>query len=462
MMTVELGGAHMLAPGFGTGLNAWTAMLVVALGGLALGAAAGGQLADRVTGRVPRVLGAVLALAALACCADVLAWERVVYGLAALGPRLGALAAAAVLFLPTFVFLGAVFPLALRGWVREMEAVGRRAGRLSAVSAAGSLIGGLAGGFLLIQVLAIETVFAGCAVLLLAAAAGGLLAARGWRVDGAALLVVALLPLCLPSRVLPPEVLFRRGSMFGPLEVRQSGDLRYLVVAGAVQGVGRFEPLGSAMPHTRLITGMLRRELPPDQGRVLVLGLGAGFMPRELAPIRCETVEIDPAVVEAAEQFFAFDRGRYPVHLADGRAFLLRLGERYDAVVVDALRGSDVPYHLVSRECFELIRGRLRRGGMVVVNFHGALGGAEARLVRSLERTLREVFPHVEIRADEQRPGWGNAVFAAHEFSGSVTWPNRPEYRPVRTFLDGRRGPVLTDSCNPAALWSACAHHYRP
>ena len=46
-MLVEVAGAHVLAPGFGTGLNAWAAMITVALGGLAAGYAIGGLAADR-------------------------------------------------------------------------------------------------------------------------------------------------------------------------------------------------------------------------------------------------------------------------------------------------------------------------------------------------------------------------------------------------------------------------------
>ena len=46
-MLIEVAGAQSLAPGFGTGLNAWAAMITVALGGLALGYALGGVVADR-------------------------------------------------------------------------------------------------------------------------------------------------------------------------------------------------------------------------------------------------------------------------------------------------------------------------------------------------------------------------------------------------------------------------------
>jgi len=471
VMVIEVAGAHVLAPGFGTGLNAWAAMITVALGSLACGYALGGLVADRWSGHAAHILAAALVVGGVFCAADGLLWESVPYRLAGLGPRLGAVATAAALFLVPFVSLGAVYPLTVRLWTRTADEVGRRSGLLSAVSAVGSLVGAALAGFVLVPTLAIETIFAGVAAALLAAAGAVLVVGRRLMAVGVVLLALALSPFVLPSAPVPEGRLVRRGSLFGPLEVWQTGALRRLVVAGTCQGFAigdpaRSEPLRSHMPHVRVISEMLSESLPVEDGRVLIIGLGAGFMPRQIEVESCETVEIDPAVVTAAEQFFAFDRSRHPVHVADGRAFLLGARTRYDAVVVDALRGIDLPYHLLTRQFFELVRSRLSPEGILVVNYHGFLEGAEDKLLRAIEKTLRAVFDEVDACFCEERlltreprerlpVTYGNVIFAARAGGVEVFWPEESGYQIVETFLDERPSRVLTDSHNPVALWCA-------
>ena len=477
VMVIEVTGAHVLAPGFGTGLNAWAAMITVALGSLACGYTLGGLAADHWSKYADRILPAALAIAGVFCVADALVWDRLVYRLARLGPRLGAVATAAALFLLPFVFLGAVYPLAVKLWTRSVEEVGRRSGFLSAVSAAGSVVGAGLAGFVLVPTLTIETIFTSCAAALLAAAGAVLLVGRGLRPVGIALLLLGFSLLVLPARPLPEGLLARRGSMFGPLEVRHSGIMRSLVVAGACQASARYDTEGSDIPtscmsHVSMISTMLADSVLPEEGKVLIVGLGAGFMPRQLQDVSCETVEIDPAVVRAAEEFFAFDRARYPVHVADGRAFLLSARTRYDAIVIDALRGIDLPYHLLTREFFELVRKRLRPDGIFVLNYHGFLEGDEDKLLRAIEKSLRVVFEEMDIRLREEHllarrpqeegtPDYGNVIFAARRRGVEVFWAERMEYETVETFLDKRPARVLTDSRNPVALWCAQLEHVR-
>lgn len=473
VMIVEVAGAHVLAPGFGTGLNAWAAMITVALGALGLGYALGGLAADRWKKHTARILAGTLACGGIFCVADALIWDELVRHLAGLGPRLGAVATASALFVLPFVFLGAACPLTIKSWTRRIEEVGRRSGFVSAVSAVGSLTGAALAGFVLVPELSLELIFACCAVALLATAGAVLLACRGGKAAGVVLLALALAPLVLPARPAPDGLLLRRGSMFGQLEVWQSGIMRRMGVAGVCQAFARYdadsgEPPVSNMPHIRMISTMLADSLPVENEDVLIIGLGAGFMPRQLLDdeIPSLTVEIDSAVVEAAEQFFAFDRKLYPVAVADGRAFLLTRDSQYGAVVIDALRGIDLPYHLLTKEFFTLVRSRLVPGGILVVNYHGFMDGEQDKLLRSIEKTLRAVFGSVDICLREERlmteqprerltATYGNVIFAAHQPDAKVCWPQGVGHEDIDTFQDARPAVVLTDSPNPVALWCA-------
>ena len=91
---------------------------------------------------------------------------------------------------------------------------------------------------------------------------------------------------------------------------------------------------------------------------------------------------------------------------------------------------------------------------VAVVNFLGFVSGENDALVRSLEVTLRAVFPEVEVYTSLQADDYANVIFVAHNGCASVQWSEGP-YQRRGTFLDGRAAQVVTDSLNPIALWSA-------
>ncbi len=137
---------------------------------------------------------------------------------------------------------------------------------------------------------------------------------------------------------------------------------------------------------------------------VLMIGLGGGSVQRSYAfyypDVEIETVEIDPVVFRVARQYFHFEESpRQKVHIEDGRVFLRRGKNQYDAMVLDAYvqsrYGSALPYHLVTKEFFELSKERLTTNGVVAFNCMGTLGGWQADLVGAIYRTLKCVFPQV-------------------------------------------------------------------
>jgi spermidine synthase len=111
-------------------------------------------------------------------------------------------------------------------------------------------------------------------------------------------------------------------------------------------------------------------------------------------------VELDPAVTNVARRFFGIGEGlRHRIHVEDGRRFLLRSGQVYDAILLDAYTttryGSSLPPHLTTKEFFELARAHLSTNGVLAYNVIGQIGGLDADLVGAIYRTLQEVFPQV-------------------------------------------------------------------
>lgn len=142
----------------------------------------------------------------------------------------------------------------------------------------------------------------------------------------------------------------------------------------------------------------------PDLKRVLVMGLGGGSTQRSYQKYHTntlvDTIEIDPAVTNVAGKYFGVvESPTHKIHVSDGRVFLQRSRQTYDAIMMDAYTttryGSSLPPHLVTKEFFTLAKSRLTTNGVLAYNVIGQLGGTQPDIVGAIYRTLGEVFPQV-------------------------------------------------------------------
>jgi spermidine synthase len=69
-----------------------------------------------------------------------------------------------------------------------------------------------------------------------------------------------------------------------------------------------------------------------------------------------------------------------------------RNGELYDLILLDAYRGGYVPFHLLTREFYALVKQRLAPGGAAAFNVHDG-----SKLYASTVKTLGEVFPALDL-----------------------------------------------------------------
>jgi spermidine synthase len=117
-------------------------------------------------------------------------------------------------------------------------------------------------------------------------------------------------------------------------------------------------------------------------------------------------VELDKDVVDLAKKHFRFkETARLRSVVSDGRSFLLRDNERWDVILIDAYRGPFVPFHLLTREFYALVKSRLTPGGVVVQNIEPT-----TMLFDSATATLKSVFPSVDLY-----DGGGNVVAVAYD-----------------------------------------------
>lgn len=153
------------------------------------------------------------------------------------------------------------------------------------------------------------------------------------------------------------------------------------------------QPEKLVFDYTHMMMGALLMNPRPD--RVLVIGLGGGSLPRALAGLlpeaHIDVVEIDPAVVRVARDYFLFKPDAdTQVFEEDGRAFVRRAqrtGRQYDLIMLDAYDHEYIPEHLLTREFLGEVRALLKPGGVVAANTFSS-----SRLYDSESVTYHAVF----------------------------------------------------------------------
>ena len=398
-LATEITASRLLAPYFGSSTIVWANLIGIVLAALALGYWIGGRIADRRPR--PALLGFIVLAAAVCVAAIPFVAEPfldlTVEGLdeASAGAVIGSFLAVLLLCAPPVVLLGMVSPFAIRLAVSTIETAGAVAGRLYALSTAGSLLGTFLPALVLIPAIGTQRTFLVIAALL-ALSSCFLLGVRYLAVAGA-LAALVLLP---PGAVKGMEGLLHEETSYNQyIQVVERSDgrrLLYLNEGVAVHSVWR--------PDSVLTGGVWDAflALPPLLGRPLeriaILGNAAGTTARALGEYypdaEIDGVELDPAVSRVGRLYFGLeDNPRLTVHDADARPFLRSTDRRYDLIVVDAYHQPYVPFYLATREFFRLVRERLAPGGMVALNV--AAVPDDKRLVRAIGRTVGAELPQV-------------------------------------------------------------------
>jgi spermidine synthase len=146
--------------------------------------------------------------------------------------------------------------------------------------------------------------------------------------------------------------------------------------------------------YTRYMTASLM--YPKQIGSVLEIGFGGGrtawYLHRFFPHVPITSVELDPAVVALAKKHFGIkDEPGFHLVTSDGRMYLARAKTRYDIILIDAYRGPFVPFHLLTKEFYQLVKDHLTEGGVVTQNVEPS-----TMLFDSAVKTMQSVFSQVD------------------------------------------------------------------
>ena len=234
-----------------------------------------------------------------------------------------------------------------------------------------------------------------------------------WRTGLAGVALFGMLALAQPIVAAANDLLEKRESLYNNIFIFGDADnvsmtfgqnKRYYTESS----MNLSDPGGLTVEYTRYMT--VGVAYAPKVERIAEIGLGGGrtvsYLSASLPDTGILAIELDKDVVELAKKYFKFqETARLRTVVSDGRAFLLKDTEKWDVILIDAYRGPFVPFHLLTKEFYTLVKSRLNPGGVVVQNIEPS-----TMLFDAASATLKSVFPSVDLY-----DGGGNIVAVGYD-----------------------------------------------
>lgn len=396
VLVIEILAGRLMAPYVGVSLETFTGIIGTILGGIALGAAVGGALADR---KDP-----VRLIAQALFFGGGLTWLSLPI-VSIVGPALDSgpvaivVLAASAFLLPAAVLSG-IGPMVAKLELDSLNETGAVVGRLSAASTFGALIGTFGTGFVLIAFLPVRAIIIGVGALLVLAGILVFITSGRARPDGpeiGAVVFAAAVGFLVPS---PCEhttdyfcVQVVADVDTNANDPRPGG--RSLILDQLRHAhIDLDDPTFLDIRYIRLLADATE-SLPEGPIRVLHVGGGGFSLPRYISAVRPGStnvvLELDDELVEIARnQLGLTDADNLDIRTGDARLHLDDLPTNgFDLIIGDAFAGSSVPWHLTTVEVMTEIDRLLDADGLYAMN---VIDGDGNRYARAQLDTLGAVF----------------------------------------------------------------------
>jgi spermidine synthase len=435
VMAVELSGAKMMAPFFGTSLYVWSAVMATTLGGLAAGYFLGGRQSAKEN-PVFRML-AVLFLAGLTTLWMPFLAHATMGRIFELPFLMAIILSCLVFILPPVLLMGAFSPLVIASLNRDGKDAGKTSGTVFAVSTCGGIIATFLFGFYIIPLFGLRwpMLFLG----------GGLALTAAWfmrKEKKTASIIPLLLMAILAVRQLNPG----QSDYFRIVELKE-GLLGQVAVVDYPEfdAQGKEKGFGRAMIFNRIAQAWMKEEKDSivyfpyvhvikngvEEGKgksALVLGLGGGCVANEMIKkgYQVDAVEFDERVVEMAQKYFRLDP-QIQLVTDDARHYVNRCKKKYDLIIVDIFKAEENPAHIITMESLQRFHALLADDGTIVLNGYGFWKGDRGLGVRSLAKTLINAGFSVAKHATAEKEEEGNLLLLIKRSCDELVWKQKQE-----------------------------------
>ncbi len=421
VLALEVLASRIMTPYFGVSLYIWAGILSITLTFLAVGYYLGGQATRRLERvRHDAVFFALPVASAAAIIVACAIYPMLFPALAQFDLVVGSFVASAVLLALPLIALSAMNPLLIAMRSSKAQLGDGGAGQVFFVSTVGSVAGVMITAFAIIPNLTNFQALLWLAIALCVAAAiaclnlDSLTRPERLKLVGSAFIITAIGAAFLlgqdrylnfvvksSDRDEKLAILAEYTSVFGNIKVLDSSSksnkyppIKALFQDGAMQN--RTTRDNRSMSMYTYVLDRLAQGFAANAKTALVLGLGAGIVPRDFKKRGLETtvVDINSDVVRAARTHFGFDPADFKIELQDARTYVRNCESSFDVAVVDLFQGDGTPDYLMTREFFSDLRRCLGPKGVMVMNvfFDPENDVPNKRLLATVSVAFKQVY----------------------------------------------------------------------
>jgi spermidine synthase len=412
-LAIELAASRLIGVAFGTSNLVWASIIGLILIYLTLGYFIGGWWADRSP--YPQTMYRIIAWAAFTAglapliARPVLTLASNAFDQLQLGVLIGSFTAVLILFSVPITLLGTISPFAIRLAINDAATAGKISGKIYAISTLGSFVGTFLPVLVLIPVVGTTLTFMFFSIFLLVVALTGLWIAGkkknalGYLWMLILLLLFAALTAGRPLKTTAGQI-YESESAYNYIQVVESDGYRLLRLneGQGVHSVWHPEQLDYAGPWEQFLAApfLNQPQVSPDRVKnMAIVGLAAGTVARQASevfgPIPIDGYEIDSEIIQVGESFFEMNLPNLTAIAQDGRLGLAQSEHTYSIIGIDAYQPPYIPWHLTTREFFQLVYDHLDADGVMVINV--GRSPSDRSLVDGLVGTIRSVFPSVYV-----------------------------------------------------------------
>lgn len=411
VMGVELTANRLLAPYFGSSQIVWTVIIGLIMIFMSLGNYFGGKYADKMEnmGKLYRNLF----FTAIWILILPLVGKYIILGITFLLVQMGvsqiilvgSIVTCILLFSFPLMVLGTVSPTLVRFGIDQKENAGEIAGKIYAGSNIGSIFGSFLPTFFTLPVLGTQKSFVFFAMILIFVSIAYALRmkhSRKFIVQGGLfilLLAVLFVPINESYAFWDGEVIYEGESIYNYLQVKETESATIFstnVAFGVQSEIQKNAVLTGAYFDYFLFAPLYQDK--KEQQKILILGYGTGTMDRLFSyyypQSKMTGVEIDQEIIELGKTFFQVDGEKTELHIVDGRTFLSGTDEKYDLIIVDAYQDVNIPFHMATKEFFDLTKEKLAVGGVLAINVN-MHDEREHQLLEALLYTVSQSYKEV-------------------------------------------------------------------
>ena len=424
-MILELVASRVLSPYFGNSNLVWTSVIGIILLSSSIGNFVGGKIADKENKE--RNLKFVLLGSSAFILLTAIIQENVFKGLAnsIYSTSIGSIITTLVLFFIPSMLIGFISPIVLKLKLESIEVAGRTAGRLNAIATIGGITGTFIGGFLLIPNIVSAYILYILVIVLICLIPIVDLKFKTWtNIAVSALLItsITLLAVNINSNQSNADKVLKGyincsvtyDTEYGHVQIYNENvginQVRYLKVNNGFESATytdysrRYKLVYN---YTKYYDLMFLSDI--DINNTLMIGGGGYSYPEHYISSypdkSMDVVEIDSKITELAKKYFYLDElikefdlnktKRLDLINQDGRVYLNKNQEKYDAILNDAFYGSTPIATLTTIEAILHIKNSLNERRLYLTNVISSLEGDNSKFLKAQVNTLQQVFNNV-------------------------------------------------------------------